>query len=192
MSGKGEVSFKEPWLVLAYLQAFASRSRGSYYGQYIESLHLGESETILEYGSGPGVASVYLARALPKGHLTCVDISKVWIGFAKRATGKFSNVDFRQGDLSGLKLKDESYDGVFIHFMLHDIPESQRSEKVGILVSKLKKGGKIYIREPTREKHGMPAGEIRDLMTEHELKEISSETGKSPQSFPTFQGIYAR
>lgn len=192
MSGKGEAPFKEPWLVMAYLQAFAAKAKGSYYEKYIESLHLGKSEKILEYGSGPGVASAYLAQALPQGHLTCVDISKVWISFAKRAAGTYPNVDFMQGDLSELKLEDESYDGIFVHFILHDIPESQRSEKVRLLVSKLKKGGKIYVREPTREKHGMPGGEIQSIMTKHRLKEINSETGKSPQGFPTFQCIYVK
>lgn len=188
----GSNSFKEPNLALAYLQAFAAQLKGDYYKKYIESLHLAGSERMLEYGSGPGVASVLLAQALPKGYLTCVDISKVWIRFVKRAAGKYQNVDIMQGDLASLPLQKGSYDGVFVHFVLHDVPGPSRAEKVRMLAAKLKKGGKVYIREPTGEKHGMPATEIRALMTDAGLIEISSETGRSPQGRPTFQAVYTR
>ncbi|HMK45745.1 MAG TPA: class I SAM-dependent methyltransferase [Methanocella sp.] len=192
MSGNDEKPFREPLLALAYLQAFAARYRSGYYEKYIESLHLEGSERMLEYGSGPGVASAFLARTLTGGCLTCVDISKVWMRFARRTAGRYPNVEFLQGDLSDLEIGDESYDGAFVHFMLHDIPASQRSEKIGILVSKLKRGGRVYLREPTREKHGMPAEEIRAILGRHGLKEISSGTGNSPVGWPTFQCIYVK
>lgn len=183
-------SFKEPSLLEAYLMAATSRLIGGYYRKYVESLGLRGTEKILEYGSGSGAASRYLVRALPDGYLTCVDISKVWMRFARRAVGRCSNVDFLWGDLAGLPIEPGSRDGVFFHFVLHDLPQGERAEKVSLLARKLKKGGKVYIREPTGEKHGMPAAEIRAITAAAGLAEISSGTGKSPEGWPTFEGIY--
>ena len=187
-----EAGFKEPSLAEAYLLMFTSRLVGGYYRKYIESLGLKGDERVLEYGSGSGAASRYLIRALPKGHLTCVDISQVWMRFAQRAVGRYPNVDFLRGDLAGLPIEDGSRDGVFIHFVLHDLPQGERAEKVKLLARKLKKGGKVYLREPTGENHGMPAAEIRALMAGAGLAEISSGTGKSPEGWPTFQGTYVK
>lgn len=36
--------------------------------------------------------------------------------------------------------------------MLHDVPAGIRREKANILLSKLKKGGKAFVREPTVER----------------------------------------
>jgi len=189
MSGSG---FKEPSLPEAYLMAATSRLIGGYYRKYVESLHLKGTERILEYGSGSGAASRYLARALPEGHLTCVDISTVWMRFARRAVGRCPNVDFLRGDLAGLPIEAGSRDGVFVHFVLHDIPRGEREEKVKLLARKLKKGGKVYVREPTGEGHGMPAAEVRGLMAGAGLTETSSATGRSPEGWPTFEGIYVK
>ncbi len=76
--------------------------------------------------------------------------------------------------------------------MLHDIPAGIRQEKARILLSKLKTGGKAFIREPTGENHGMSADEIRAIMTANGLREASSATGKGPRGWPTFQGIYVK
>lgn len=192
MSGKGAEAFREPNAIAAYVQAYLTRRKGAYYKTYVDSLGLAGSERILEYGSGPGELSKKLSAALPRGRMTCVDISKVWMRYTRRATAGCRNVDYLQGDLADLEIKDESYDGVLIHFMLHDIPGPQRAEKVNILVRKLRRGGKLYVREPTRENHGMPAGEVRAILTGAGLGEISSEMGVEPRGSPTFQGIYVK
>jgi ubiquinone/menaquinone biosynthesis C-methylase UbiE len=185
--------FKEPNRLEAALQAFVRRVFvRSYYSKYVESLGLSGNEKILEYGSGSGSASKCLARALLDGHLTCLDISQVWMGYAKKATRKFSNVDYLQGDIADLRIPDASYDAVFIHYMLHDIPPGIRQEKSKILLSKLKKGGKAFVREPTGENHGMAAEEIRAIMTANGLREAGSSTGKGPRGWPTFQGVYVK
>lgn len=192
MSG-GEVSgFKEPSIAEAYLMMLTSRIIGGYYRKYIESLHLQGNEKVLEYGSGSGAASKYLVRALPDGQLTCVDISRVWMRFVKRAVGKFQNVDFVREDMAEMVIMDEAYDCAFVHFVLHDVPQPQRAGKVKFLARKLKKGGKVYVREPTGAKHGMPAAEVRELMAAAGLRETGCGTGKSPEGWPTFHGVYVK
>lgn len=186
--------FKEPNRLLASFQAFTYRmiSR-SYYRPYIESLVLRGDERVLEYGSGPGTASKLLAQALPNGHLTCVDISKVWMStYMKKIAGKYPNIGLMQGDIADLDIPAESYDAVFIHYVIHDVPAGIQREKMSILLSKLKKGGKCYIREPISPMHGIAPEKVRAIMRENGLREISSAMGKSPQKSPTFQGVYAK
>jgi SAM-dependent methyltransferase len=186
-------AFREPNRFLAAFQAFTygiiSRT---YYRPYIESISLRGNERVLEYGSGPGAASKLLAEALPNGHLTCVDISRVWMGYMKKVARRYLNIDLLQGDIADLDIPAESYDFVFIHYVIHDIPERIQREKTGIVLSKLKKGGKVFIREPTSTYHGIAPEEIRAIMRENGLREISSACGKSPQGAPTFQGVYIK
>jgi SAM-dependent methyltransferase len=186
-------TFREPNRLLAAFQAFTYRmiSR-TYYRPYIEGLGLSGDERVLEYGSGPGTASKLLAQALPNGHLTCVDISRVWMGYMKKAAGKYPNIDLMQGDIADMDIPAESYDAVFIHYVIHDVPAGVQREKMSIVLSKLKKGGKCYIREPTSPTHGIAPEKVRAIMRENGLREISSAIGKSPQKSPTFQGIYVK
>jgi len=186
-------TFKEPNRLLAAFQAFTYRIIShTYYRPYIESLGLRGDERVLEYGSGPGAMSKLLAQALPNGHLTCVDISRVWMGYMKKVAGKYQNIDLMHGDIADLDIPAESYDAVFIHYVIHDVPAGIQREKMSIILSKLRKGGKCYIREPTSPMHGIAPEKVRAIMRENGLREISSAMGKSPQKSPTFQGVYVK
>ncbi len=76
--------------------------------------------------------------------------------------------------------------------MLHDVPARIQREKMRIVLTKLKKGGKVFLREPTSAGHGIAPEEVRAIMRENGLREISSAPGKSPQGVPTFQGVYVK
>jgi ubiquinone/menaquinone biosynthesis C-methylase UbiE len=186
-------TFKEPNRALAAFQAFTySILARTYYRYYVESLSLRGGERVLEYGSGPGAMSKLLAQRLPNGHLTCVDISEVWMGYMKKVARRYPNIDLMQGDIADLDIPVESYDAVIVHYVIHDVPEREQREKMRVLLSKLKKGGKAFIREPTSSYHGIAPEEIRAIMRQNGLREISSATGKSPQGAPTFQGVYIK
>ena len=58
--------------------------------------------------------------------------------------------------------------------MIHDIPRAKRRDTVKELAAVLKPGGRLWIWEPTRRSHGMPADEIRELMEDAGLKEVSA------------------
>lgn len=186
-------TFKEPNRVLAAFQAFTTGIMArTYYRYYIEGLDFRGDERVLEYGSGSGAMSQYLALSLPNGHLTCVDISRVWMGYMKKVAQKYPNIDLLQGDIADLRIPDGSYDVVFIHYMLHDVPARIQREKMRIVLTKLKKGGKVFLREPTSTGHGIAPEEVGAIMRENGLREVSSAPGKSPQGVPTFQGIYVK
>ncbi len=95
------------------------------------------------------IAAHRTALARRRGHLTCVDISRVWMDTARKRLKKYPNVDFKLGDVSDLDIEDGAYDVVVIHFVLHHVDKNVRAENVSSLPHKLKEGGRLFISEPT-------------------------------------------
>lgn len=163
-----------------------------YYGQFVLDMGLKDGERVIDYGSGSGGASVYLARLLPHGHLTCVDISPKWMNFIKKKLGNYPNVDFQLGDIVSLDIPDHAYDAIVISLVFHDIEPGERIGKLTCLVNKLKMGGKIFLREPISNGHGMPVTEIRDLMSKVGMKEVSNKMTTMPTMGPLFVGTFEK
>lgn len=184
------VSFTEPGKFEVIMTRFATATfaRG-YYRQLVREIGLTGDEIVMDFGSGSGMTSRYIAEGLSKGdgHLTCVDISRIWIEVAKKRTKSFSNVDYRVGEISSLDIDDKSYDMVVVSFVLHDVEEQKRSVIVNELVRRLKPGGRIVIKEPTKRDHGMEPSDIRMLMSGAGLKEEESKSLKS-----RFDAIYRK
>ncbi len=102
------------------------------------------------------------------------------MGYMKKVARKYPNIDLLHGDIADLRIPDESYDVVFVHYIIHDVPASIQREKMRIVLTKLKKGGKVFLREPTSPGHGIAPEKVRAIMRENGLTEISSATGKEP------------
>ncbi len=147
----------------------------SFYERYVDEMGLKGDEAVLEYGPGPGKMSKYLARALPRGRLVCVDVSRVWMGIVHKVLREYKNVDFKLGDISGLAIDDGSFDVLVVSFVLHDVDADERQNIMHTLVKKLKKGGKAFVREPDKQGHGMRVEEVRALMRISGLKEHTFE-----------------
>jgi len=164
------------------------------YRRYVESLNLKGHEQVLDFGSGYGGNARHIAQILQKGEgrLTCVDISQFWLGVVKKKLKDYSNVDFKAGWISDLDLEDSFFDAIVVHFTLHDIEKDSRQEVAKTLARKLKETGKLFIREPTKKKHGMQPEEIRELMAEAGLKETWYNLSKTILSGPTYAGIYLK
>jgi ubiquinone/menaquinone biosynthesis C-methylase UbiE len=150
------------------------------------------SEIVLDYGSGSGRISRHIAQRLwqGNGHLTCVDVSTVWIDTVRKRLKKYTNIDFKLGDISSLAIDDDAYDVAVVHFVLHHIDERERQKKVGVLSRKLKAGGRLFVREPTREGHGTPVSEIRQLMSQAGLRERKSRMTRSLLMGPVYEGVF--
>lgn len=184
------MEFKEPGKIEVFLQnVIVYRLASPMYSGVVKELGLKGNEKVLDYGSGAGPEAKYLARALEKGggEVHCVDISRVWMEECKKHLRRYSNVRYHRGELKSLDLEKNSFDCAVIHYMLHDLPEEERGVKVKVLAGLLKKGGKIYIKEPTKESHGMSADEIRAIMEAAGLKEESGTEKKS-----VFSGFFVR
>lgn len=159
------------------------------YKRYICQLSLTGNEHVLDFGSGSGAGSGQLAKILQKGNgrLTCCDISEYWMNIAKKRLRKFRNVDFALGQLTELHLQEDAFDIVYVHFVLHEVPDHLRKSIIKEFYHLLKPGGRVCIKEPKREGDGMPAAEIKSLMAEGGLKEIYSKDEKA-----YFQGVYLK
>ncbi len=150
------------------------------YGSYYKTFRLRGNENVLDFGCGGGVGSRHLADILEAGHLTCVDTSNYWMEKAGKRLQKYQNVQCLAGDIRSLDIPDLSFDVVSTIHVIHDIDAGERQGIINALSRKLKAGGAFYIKEPIKEKHGMPVREVRSLLstaglTETEYEETAKE-----------------
>jgi ubiquinone/menaquinone biosynthesis C-methylase UbiE len=150
------------------------------YHPYFKTFGLKGNEKVLDFGCGGGAGSRCLLKFLnQQGHLTCVDKSKFWIDKARKRLSKYGNVECRAGDIRELDVPNSAFDVVSVIHVIHDIPPAERQSTVKELLRKLKKGGTIFVREPTKESHGMPVKEILALFSGEGLQETYCKEAKS-------------
>ncbi len=98
---------------------------------------------VLEAGCGVGAQTITLARKSPGARITSVDISPGSVAEAKRrieAAG-LTNVEFRQADIFDLPFGPESFDHVFVCFVLEHL--SRPAVALATLRELLRPGGTI-------------------------------------------------
>jgi|GEM_PF-717495 len=165
-------------LEITAFRFLTNRLLAGYYRRFIQSLELIGTERVLELGSGTGAASVHLAASLRRGgRLTCTDISIPMQNAAKQALSAFRNVEFRLGDLPFMEIPDRTMDMVLIHFVLHDIPKSQRKSLLQTVRRILKPDGRMVLREPVAKTHGLPETELDSLTIEAGFRSLRREVG---------------
>jgi len=102
---------------------------------------------ILEAGCGVGAQTVTLAKNSPEAHITSIDIFEKSVAEARekvRAEG-YSNVTFQQGNIFNLSFSFESFDHIFVCFVLEHLPNPV--EALTVLKKYLKVGGTITVIE---------------------------------------------
>lgn len=102
---------------------------------------------VLEAGCGVGAQTVTLARNSPRARIISVDISPDSVMEAKRRidSAGLTNVEFRQGDIFALPFEPESFDHVFVCFVLEHL--HQPVEALTTLKRLLKPGGTMAVIE---------------------------------------------
>ena len=102
---------------------------------------------VLEAGCGVGAQTVTLAQRSPDARFTSIDVSADSIAEARRRTDAagVTNVEFRQADIFALTFSPESFDHVFVCFVLEHL--SRPVEALVILDGLLKPGGTITVIE---------------------------------------------
>lgn len=102
---------------------------------------------ILEAGCGVGAQTLTLAKNSPGVHITSVDISEASISEAKRRVRSegLSNVRFQQGDIFNLSFEENSFDHVFVCFVLEHL--AKPIEALAILKKYIRTGGTITVIE---------------------------------------------
>lgn len=116
-----------------------------------EILHSGTAypsrSRVLEAGCGVGAQTVVLAKNSPEAEITSVDISEESLNHAEsliRSEG-ISNVNFQQADIMNLPFPENSFDHVFVCFVLEHLQNPEHA--LQNLKRVLKEGGSITVIE---------------------------------------------
>jgi ubiquinone/menaquinone biosynthesis C-methylase UbiE len=102
---------------------------------------------VLEAGCGVGAQTVTLAHNSPGAHITSIDISESSVAEARQRVSEagFTNVIFQQGDIFKLDFDPESFDHIFVCFVLEHL--AQPVEALKQLKKLLKPGGTMTVIE---------------------------------------------
>jgi ubiquinone/menaquinone biosynthesis C-methylase UbiE len=83
----------------------------------IQTLRLPEGSRGLDAGCGIGLQAMLLAEVIgPKGHVTGLDLSPAFLGYAEdlvKKNGLSERVSFQEGDIRALPFSDDSFDWVW-------------------------------------------------------------------------------
>ena len=103
--------------------------------------------TVLEAGCGVGAQTVTLASQSPGAHFTCIDCSEASLAEAEKRVkdAGFRNVTFQRADIFDLPFGPNSFDYVFICFVLEHLPKPGRA--LASLRRVLRSGGTITVIE---------------------------------------------
>ncbi|HVF80198.1 MAG TPA: methyltransferase domain-containing protein [Solirubrobacteraceae bacterium] len=102
---------------------------------------------VLEAGCGVGAQTLTLATRSPEARFTSIDVSPDSVAEAHRKVtdAGLRNVDLRQADIFALPFAPESFDHVFVCFVLEHLAQPERA--LAILGAVLKPGGSITVIE---------------------------------------------
>ena len=120
-------------------------------GALVDLLHSDTSYTagsvVLEVGCGVGAQTLTLARRSPDARFTSIDVSSDSIAEASRRAqlAGLTNVEFRQADIFALPFSPESFDHIFLCFVLEHL--SRPTEALAILKRVLRPDGTITVIE---------------------------------------------
>jgi SAM-dependent methyltransferase len=139
---------------MKYVHGYNQRENIRLHDQASTLVELLHSDTIypdgcqvLEAGCGVGAQTVTLARNSPGAHITSVDISESSIIEAQEKIEKagYTNVIFKQADIFNLPFEPDSFDHIFVCFVLEHL--ARPIEALNCLKSILKVGGTITVIE---------------------------------------------
>ena len=106
-----------------------------------------EGSTVLEAGCGVGAQTVTLAQNSPGAKIVSIDVSAESVAQAEKTLqlAGVSGVDLQQADIFSLPFEPESFDHVFVCFVLEHLPNPL--EALASLRAVLKPGGTITVIE---------------------------------------------
>jgi SAM-dependent methyltransferase len=109
--------------------------------------HYREGSSVLEAGCGVGAQTVTLASNSPGALITSIDVSEASVVEARKVVqaAAINNVTLRQADIFHLPFPPESFDHVFLCFVLEHL--TQPVEALRALKHVLKPGGTITVIE---------------------------------------------
>ncbi|MCI0499909.1 MAG: methyltransferase domain-containing protein [Planctomycetales bacterium] len=139
---------------MAYVHGYSERETRRLYEQAEILEEILHTETaypaasrVLEAGCGVGAQTRLLLKRSPDAVFTCIDISEKSLATAKRLKEQagFANVAFRQENIHRLSFTDETFDHIFVCFVLEHLDDPVAALRE--LKRVIKKGGTITVIE---------------------------------------------
>ncbi len=160
----------------------------SVYRSFAERLPLHGGGNVLDFGCGMGTVAYYVAPKLPRGRLTCLDVSRRWLEACRKTLRRCGNVDFLQSDCPSFA--DESFDAAYCHFVLHELSERELERVIPALARSLKAGGALVFREPLEEMEKVNV--IKRLTEENGLLHKDSRVTDIPLMGNALESVYRK
>lgn len=109
--------------------------------------HYPPGARVLEAGCGVGAQTVSLARNSPGASFISIDVSaqSLEVARARVRVASIKNVTVEQADISEMPFPEESFDHVFLCFVLEHLPRPR--EALASLLTRLKSGGTLTVIE---------------------------------------------
>lgn len=154
MSGRRTLNSESESTMNKYVHGYTARESERLVDQattLAEILHFDTiypaGSNVLEAGCGVGAQTIILARNSPTANFTAIDRSEESLRVAKDriASQGFTNVSIQQADIFKLPYEDNSFDHLFLCFVLEHLPNP--IEALLCLRRVLKRGGTITVIE---------------------------------------------
>ncbi len=109
--------------------------------------HLEPAMSILDVGCGPGSITTGLARRVPDGHVTGIDVVEDVLLEARELASDsgVSNVTFEAGDVYALAYEEDRFDVAYAHQVLQHLTDPVRA--LGELRRVVRPGGLVGVRD---------------------------------------------
>jgi SAM-dependent methyltransferase len=139
---------------MAYVHGYDARANERLHDQATTLVELLHSDTVypagsrvLEAGCGVGAQTVTLAQRSPAAQFVSIDVERESVAAAGRKVEEsgLTNVELQQADLFALPFAAQSFDHVFVCFVLEHL--SQPVEALTILKGLLRPGGTMTVIE---------------------------------------------
>ncbi len=127
-------------------------------------LSLNQDSNVLDLGCGPGYYSAEVARNIPNGKQTLVDIQQEMLDMAKDRLDSLgiSNTLYVKADAADLPFEDDSFDVVYLVAMLGEVPDKDKC--IRELHRVLRTGGLLSVSEQSHDPHFITIPEIKSLV----------------------------
>jgi ubiquinone/menaquinone biosynthesis C-methylase UbiE len=131
--------------------------------QVADRLHLTSQAQVLEIGPGPGYFSGEVARRIPDGQLTLLDIQVEMLDKNRRKLSQaaIKNARWTQASAEALPFTTEAFDVVFLVTVLGEVPEPRACLQA--IQPVLRPGGLLSITEMQGDPDALSQAEIQQL-----------------------------
>lgn len=161
-----------------------------YFTEFVEFTEIKGGEHVLDFGCGTGAVARHVAEAVPRGRLTCIDTSEVWLARAKRTLKGRDNVDFVLQNILVKPLEKKRYNRIICHFSLKELSPGMPERVIAELCGALTKNGFLVIREPAP--NDADALKLKRMLIDAGLAQVKALIIDIPLIGRAFSGVFVR